>query len=412
MSTQIIHTVLNEELTTLLPNSIDLWPTVASKWTTRQQQVRHRTSRRDMAWIYSHRLVRMRALTWALLAVIVIIGTVFTIPQWRTVAAKALVDFWQVTGIAVDIEERTNFSETPPFNIYQPSQLPAGFVLKIAQGYSGTASESGSGHMLTSETVRQDNVDMPSSSAINERVEAYQSALPHALFVYQASAEKYMLLYERAAQLGEQLPPGSGRTINGNPATLEQNGNSLLLTWVQDGTWLSLEGTVNEITLLETAHNLQHQVSKEVASGDEMAVRAVTGPPFCNPTDEPPAGLLLGNLTGQQHQGDIYITFMDNEYQPERVAVGISQLELRKELIQRAITVLDNPNLAMELLPYPSFGQYVSSGEESCLSPDPEVQGYIVIEVWENQINVGYGGEADQYMDRAIKALERTLNTN
>ncbi len=51
-----------------------------------------------------------------------------------------------------------------------------------------------------------------------------------------------------------------------------------------------------------------------------------------------------------------------------------------------------------------------SSDDKGCRRPNSDVQGYIVVEVWEKQVNAGYGGAGAALKERAIKALERQLH--
>jgi hypothetical protein len=36
-------------------------------------------------------------------------------------------------------------------------------------------------------------------------------------------------------------------------------------------------------------------------------------------------------------------------------------------------------------------------------------EGYLVIEVWEQQVNIGYGGDGVQLKDRAIQRLQEAI---
>ncbi len=414
MTAQMIRTVLDEELAALLPDAVDLWPLVSSKWAGRR---RHEPD--DKRKEPSPRLrprPSMRRLAWAALAIIILAGVIFAVPRWRTAAADRLSDLWRVLTLSGDADGPAHFAEEPPFTIFQPARLPDGFVLRIAQGHSGGTPAGENGLSLTSEIVRQDGVDAPPSPAIDERVAVYQSDHPHALFVYQLDAETYLLLHERAAQPGETLPPGSARRVGDQPATLQQIDNALQLTWERSGTWLTLEGTVAEATLLEVARSLEETRPDDPAGGNEVTGTAAGALPldlpFCDPADEPPQGPLLGELAGQPHQGDIRLSFVGDERQPAGTAYSLNQPGSYDDLLRRAIAALQAPDLALEALPYPSLGQYASSTEEPCLRPDPGVRGYIVIEVWESQVNVGYGGAGDQYIDRAIEALEQELAGN
>lgn len=61
----------------------------------------------------------------------------------------------------------------------------------------------------------------------------------------------------------------------------------------------------------------------------------------------------------------------------------------------------------MQPLPYKTIGMYINI--KGCAEPNPAVRGYFLIEVWDQQVNVGYGGNALALRDLAIQTLEREM---
>jgi hypothetical protein len=80
-----------------------------------------------------------------------------------------------------------------------------------------------------------------------------------------------------------------------------------------------------------------------------------------------------------------------------------------REVLQDALAALRDSTLPMYKLPYSSISSFQKKDGEDCLRPNPQVQGYFVIEVWDHQVNVGYGGAGAEMKERAIKALEQQI---
>ena len=59
----------------------------------------------------------------------------------------------------------------------------------------------------------------------------------------------------------------------------------------------------------------------------------------------------------------------------------------------------------MQRLPYASLGVFVTQPGAECLIPDPALRGYVVAEVWERQVNLGFGGADPQLRDQAARVL-------
>jgi hypothetical protein len=203
--------------------------------------------------------------------------------------------------------------------------------------------------------------------------------------------------------------------VNNKPATLQRNGETLTLIWIEEATWLTLEGTLAEDELLRVAENMVvTQTAGE--NGEESLVEgAGTGmepPPFCNPDDQPPPDPLLGEVQGQQYWGSVWIHLLDRERFPESIGHGTSLGSVTLAILfERALGAMQAPDLNMTPLSYPSLGLFTNSDDDvPCWQPDPRLQGYIAIEIWDEQVNVGFGGDGAVYKDRAIQALEQELD--
>jgi len=333
-----------------------------------------------------------------------------------------------VSGVSTTAEGRVTFSSAAPFDIYQPQFLPSGFVLAMTESYSGVSPDSGVSQLIASERVRQAGREIIPSEMVKARMEVYEAETPSVLFLYLADPQTYLLLFQRAAQPGETLPEGESRVVNGQPATLRYAGERrsrgageqafvdgllaaeqvLILTWIEEGTWLTLESNLPEEEILHLAENLV----KTQPGGEQVGpIEQPATPFFCNPEDEPPNdGLLLGNVAGERYWGGVWINLIDTDLYPERVSYGISLPDVTPaDLYQRGLEALQDPNLRMTHLPYPSISYFSSETIDSCLMLPTDLQGYIVIEVWDETVNVGFGGEGDRLIERAMLGLENEL---
>ncbi len=118
--------------------------------------------------------------------------------------------------------------------------------------------------------------------------------------------------------------------------------------------------------------------------------------------------MMLGEVSGQSRKGSVWIELMDRPIYPETVAYGTNVPDPRG-VLQDALHALRDSSLPMEKLPYSSLSSFQKKEGEDCMRPNPQVQGYIVIEVWDHQVNMGYGGAGAEMKERAIKALEQQI---
>lgn len=358
---------------------------------------------------------RLRTATvWTTAVVMLVVALLFAFPQLRTAAAQTIADIWASLrlGISGTSGGFVTFSPAPPFDIYQPDDLPEGFALTVQFYQPLTEPEAGASSLM-SELLENAESGVSSSGLGPELVAAHQIDEPHIILFYEAGDGRYLLLLERTVRSGEGLPTGELRQVNDHPATLQRNGETLTLTWIAAETWLAIEGTLAEGELLRVAGSMavtqtageSRDVSLVEGAGDEAR------PPSCDPDEPQPSGLLLGEVQDQQYWGSVWIHLLDRRRFPESVGHGISLGSVTPPLLfQRALEAMQDPGLTMTPLNYRSLGHFtITDDDVPCLQPDPRLQGYIAIEIWDEQVNVGFGGDGAVLKDRAIQALEQEL---
>jgi len=131
---------------------------------------------------------------------------------------------------------------------------------------------------------------------------------------------------------------------------------------------------------------------------------------FCNPKDYiPDSENLLEDPPQQRRKGSIRIDmFYEDQYPfPATVAWGSSVENHVDEVFRPALQALKDPASPMKYLPYQAIGMYVNI--KGCMEPNPAVRGYFLIDVWDQQVNIGHGGDALALRDLAIQTLEQEL---
>ncbi|MFQ5855405.1 MAG: hypothetical protein ACE5LU_07170 [Anaerolineae bacterium] len=358
-------------------------------------------------------------------AVLVAVALLVISPGFRAAAAQAVGEIRQLLGggIATGPEGISTFRPAPPFNVKQPDYLPEGFKLTAQRYNPGPDPRTG----RTGVSVIEKEVKPQSAGpAAQEATERDRGSEPYIVLVYEAGDGRYVQLFERAARQDEVLPAGEPRTVAGQPARLQHDGPTLLLTWIEEGTWIELQGRLSEAELLRIAGSLvttqrpggvvdDGTAGVAPTSGEhDLPVSVMGYPPedfpYCNPEYHVPSGPepLLGNVPGQRRKGRITIQIMDPELYPfpESVSYGASVKNVRDEVFTPALAALRDPSVPMQRLPYPSLSFKLSEAR-GCYEPDPMKElGYVVIEVWDDQVNIGYGGAGAALKERAIKALK------
>jgi hypothetical protein len=377
-----------------VPATLDLWPGI--------QAEAHDLSRREGR--------RRRALKMAFGFSIVFLSLGVLLlafsPGLRSAAAQAIHEIGVMVGMAGDSKGPRTFSPAPPFVVKLPGYLPEGFEYDSAQYKPGVEN-------LPS--IREERVrpGTPTTEPASERDTGNQ---PSILIRYQGDAGGYFELFEKQAQPGEELPSGEELLINGGDARLQRDGEIITLTWIEAGTWIELSGRLPEDTLLQIAAKLITAQAPQggdfllPGSSNPQAVEATERASFCNPEDYvPEGGNLLGDVPNQRRKGSIRIDlFHEGQYPlPATIAWGSNVENHLDEVFKPALKALKDPVTSMQHLPYKTIGMYTYV--KGCVEPNPAVQGYFLIEVWDQQVNIGYGGDAFTLRELAIQTLEREM---
>ncbi len=364
MSTQIIRAVLDEELAMLLPDSIDhLWPTVMSKWTTRQQQqVKRQIIHRSLA-----------------VTMLVLIAAFLVSPQLR---AAAMSTFSQLISIANQPGQPVVYTPSPPFTVWQPGNSNDLELVQTAYNH-GTAIPQGI------------NASDKISILFTEIDKSWDLSQTAILLIYRTKGGNEIWLYERAVLPGEQLSLGESITVNDQLASLEVNGQNATLTWLTNDTKIVLRGAANEREmLLQLAKSLvvtstpAYEVTSGTEGGTEVAsvVEVKQGDPGPNATiwsDEP---MLVTDVPGQQYHGRLVVEVWT---QGSTLFYGSDEdgNPPNAEFFNRAIASLLEYSEETIITDTPWTDEPVL-GEV----PEQSYLGRVVVEVWDEHISIAITG--------------------
>jgi hypothetical protein len=118
----------------------------------------------------------------------------------------------------------------------------------------------------------------------------------------------------------------------------------------------------------------------------------------------------MGEVEGQHEKGSVWIHLFESGKYPvtESISYGSNVMDARDEVLEPALKALLDPTIPMQRLPYWNIGMVTWSDRDKCLKP-VDIQGYIVIEVWDNLVNIGYGGDGAELKERAIQVLQMKI---
>lgn len=358
-----------------------------------------------------HTLTRkhQRLALWAATCFTIMLALLLAFPGLRAVASEAVQRIF--SGIFT-ADQGSVYTPAPPFAIKHPGYFPEGFIL-VAQQYNPATADPNSGDILPGMQVELGAVEGqlidPSLREIALDDWAFANE-PYIVLRYTTRDGQYVQLFERVTRIGEVLPQGLPYTVGNQVASLQNSRNSLKLVWFDNATRFELEGNISQNELFKIANGLVASPSTAAESTFFLQTR-----PFCDPAQEPPHGRLLGDVAGQQYKGSVWIQLFNRKNFPETVAFGTSASygstvpDPRTWLFEPALAALQDLTIAMQRLPYTSLDVFTSASLNACLEPDPSVQGYIAIEVWDGQVNLGYGGAGLELKARAIGALIREI---
>ncbi len=352
------------------------------------------------------KLYLLRLAVWAGIVLVLAMVLLHLSPELQMATAQGAREVQKIlVGVFHRPGEPDIYSPPPPFEMKQPGYLPLGFMLTAQRYYPGFDRQTGA--PLPGSDV-QVKAPRPVGEAVRNVLERDWGNPPYILNAYESPDGQYVLLFERAAKQDEALPQGIARTVANHAASLQQNGQMIRLTWIAEGTWIELETSLAAEESFKIAESLKTTPMPASASN---AAQADQDLPFCDPSQRPPnrPDGLLGKASGQRLNGSVWINFTDDPAHPEDIAYGSNVPNAREQVFKPALAALQDPNLPMQKLSYPSLNSFAHDDARHCLIPDPHVQGYIVIEVWNRQVDLGYGGIGAAEKTRAIKALEVEL---
>jgi hypothetical protein len=394
MSEQAIAEILTESAEQGIPETLDLWPAIRARVQTRPPHT------------LGPRAVRFAHLAAVSAGILLILGLALALsPDLRIAAAQGLQRI--LAAVRAQPDGSINLAPAPPFAVKLPKNLPQGFQLTASLYAPGT------GIAVNDQAKRLPGLPEGAGAIAQQAWKRDWGSTPHLVLVYEAPGDLYVLVSERKANPNEALPAGEARAVGNQNATLRKMDRGLELTWLDEGTWVSIESNLPEDELLRLATTFV--TSQAAASRSEPNLPAAPEAfnrlrelPFCDPSEQPPRDLLLGQVAGQSRKGSVRIELYDRPIYRENVTYGSDGQEPRTVLGDALIALRDSSH-PLQRLPYGSISSFLKKDGEDCMRFDPQVEGYIVIELWDRQVNPGYGGAGAEMKERAIKAIENEL---
>jgi hypothetical protein len=135
-------------------------------------------------------------------------------------------------------------------------------------------------------------------------------------------------------------------------------------------------------------------------------------PRYCDPSAGPPVSqTLLGQVPGQRLIGSVWIDFAASDLSPASFSYSSNTSGGPEAVLKPALLALQDETSArtMQPLPYASLGSFITRSGEQCLRADPARRGYVVIEVWDGQVNLGYGGAGSELRAQAARVVASEL---
>lgn len=393
MNTQTIRVVLDEELATLLPDSIDLWSTIVSKWNLRQHQQ-----------IKSQILYRSLALAILGLMVVFVLS-----PQLRV---KALTAFSQLASITRHPDQPLIFTPSPPFTVWQPGDLNDLELVQVAYSPGLIASTTDQVRVETNEYILLNGKYAPdkTNTLLNEIDKTWNVNQAAILLIYHAKDSDEIWIYERAASPDENPSSGKEVTFNNHTASLEISEQQLTLSWIANDTLIVLRSTPDKyemiLQLAESFSVTSIPIDYDASIASDAGVTSVTevkqntpGPNASIWSDQP---MLVTNVSGQQYHGRLVL-----EVWTQGETLFFSSDENgnmpNTEFLERIIVSLGDSEVNI-LADTPWTNEPVL-GEV----PDEIFLGRVVVEVWDEHIALAITGDtlASILAQRSITRLEQ-----
>ena len=129
-------------------------------------------------------------------------------------------------------------------------------------------------------------------------------------------------------------------------------------------------------------------------------------PRYCDPSTRPPVSqILLGQVQGQHFVGSVWIHFTALDLPPAGFSYTSDGAAGPAPVLKPALAALQDASRPMRRLPFTSLGAFVTRPGAQCLIPNPALVGYVVIEVWDGQVNLGNGGGGTDFRDQAARVV-------
>jgi hypothetical protein len=323
------------------------------------------------------------------------------VPPIRSAVVQAADSVRALVGFSVQPGHAVSFTPDPPFALQQPEYVPAGFELTSQQYAPGTDPQTGQAlpvgaaqaGRINGEQVDPSTSPLPAFSAPDA---------PHIMLEYVARDGHAFRIVERASQPDDRLPAGEARTINQQIAMFTSNYQLPTLTWIDQGTWIELQGTLPERELGKIAESFV--TTQEPTPGNTNQV--ISADPSQQPTPVPsPLLPILGNVPQQQFH--VRIVFMVGDNGGSGPGWGLSAyeadgqpltIEETQTLFRAAIIALRDTSVPMQQVEYSD-------------AYNPTITKYVVIEVWDQQINIGTTNDDESLREQAVECIEDFLKS-
>jgi hypothetical protein len=337
---------------------------------------------------------------------ILVVGLLFAFSSARGSAAQVFHDLERLlAGIYGDTQGPQRISSSPSFTVFLPSYLPKGFEYISTQYFQGDKN-------LPS--VQEERI-WPGTQAVLPTIspdeEHYSDNQPFILIQYKGSDGQYINLFQRKTHPNEELSIGQTIIVNEKNVRMQKNGATFSLAWIDAGTWIELTGRITEQELLKVVEGLKIIQTPENGELIPPEFISTEEPPYCDPSKIAPKNQpLMGEVEGQHEKGSVWIHLFESGKYPvtESISYGSNVMDARDEVLEPALKALLDPTIPMQRLPYWNIGMVTWSDRDKCLKP-VDIQGYIVIEVWDNLVNIGYGGDGAELKERAIQVLQMKI---
>lgn len=384
----LIENALNHIAINDIPADIDLWPQIKNNLYS--QKTGNMAIRR--------KIKPLVILIGVVIIAIVILGSSSFLRSEVALALQEWVEYVEVS-LFVKNNRIINFHPQPTFDVRQPSYLPSNFKL-VAEEYN-----SGQNNLpiIRAESVEAEDLS-PTTSIPPGSIIVNREETPYVFLRYEDTLNNYIDLIERPTKPDDRLPSGQYIEINNTRGVLIREDKITKIIFILDYVWVELIGSVSENELIKVANGLE--ISDEPIHFESVIVTEI---PPCKtqyitaPLNQP----LLGEIAGQNLRWSAWIHFFRRDNHPVTITISgnLHNTEERNAFIQSAEMALNDKNLVLDYLHYPSIG-ITYTYDSGCWGPPPDLEGYIVIEIWNSSVNVGYGGNGNLFLNEAVSALK------